>query len=145
MKYQAVRGRTCWLCGRNGNGDPLDKHHIFGGSNRKLSEEYGLWVPLCHYRCHQFGPEAVHRKRETMQKLHEYGQELAMERFGWSIEEFRAVFGRNYLTGEEAPFSTQNDGFCVEEEEPGESFEYSRLAAVLGIRPGDDEEEDEIA
>lgn len=140
MKYQAMRGRTCWLCGRNGNGDPLDKHHIFGGANRALSEKYGLWVPLCHHRCHQFGEEAVHRSAETMQKLHEYGQELAMERFGWSIEEFRAVFGRNYLTEEETSFSTQNGEFCVEEE-PGESFEYSRLAAALGIRPGDDEEE----
>jgi len=145
MRYQPMRGRTCWLCGRNGNGDPLDKHHIFGGANRKLSDEYGLWVPLCHHRCHQFGPEAVHRNAENMQKLHEYGQQVAMEQNGWSIEEFRAVFGRNYLTEEEAPFSTQNDGFCVEEEEPGESFEYSRIAAVLGIRPGDDEEEDEIA
>lgn len=24
--------RVCWLCGRNGNGDPLECHHIFGGA-----------------------------------------------------------------------------------------------------------------
>jgi hypothetical protein len=145
MRYLPMRGRSCWLCGRNGNGDPLDKHHIFGGANRKLSEEYGLEVPLCHYRCHQFGPEAVHRNTENMQKLHEYGQALAMERNGWSLEEFRAVFGKNYLPEDWQPDSTRNEMFRVEEEEPGESFEHSRLAAILGIRPGDDEEEDEIA
>lgn len=119
MKYQPMRGRTCWLCGRNGNEDPLDKHHIFGGSNRDKSEKYGLWVPLCHHRCHQFGRSAVHRNAETMQKLHEYGQQLAMERFGWSIEEFRAVFGRNYLTGDWAPEQEEEGFFLLEDETEG--------------------------
>ena len=40
----------CWLCGRNGSVDPLDKHHIFGGPYRKKSEKYGLVVYLCHDR-----------------------------------------------------------------------------------------------
>ena len=35
-------GRSCWLCGRNGTAEPLDKHHIFGGAYRKKSEKYGL-------------------------------------------------------------------------------------------------------
>lgn len=39
--------RVCWLCGRNGNGDPLECHHIFGGAMRKKSEKYGLKVYLC--------------------------------------------------------------------------------------------------
>ncbi len=54
-------------------------------------------VPLCHHRCHESGPEAVHRNAETMQRLHEYGQTLAMEEQGWSREEYMAIFGRNYL------------------------------------------------
>lgn len=33
-------GRSCWLCGRNGTAEPLDKHHIFGGAYRKKSEKY---------------------------------------------------------------------------------------------------------
>lgn len=41
-------GRSCWLCGRNGTAEPLDKHHIFGGAYRKKSEKYGLTVYLCH-------------------------------------------------------------------------------------------------
>lgn len=46
----------CALCGKPGTGlDPLDKHHIFGGSNRRNSERYGLVVPLHHYECHIFG------------------------------------------------------------------------------------------
>ncbi len=52
---------------------------------------------MCHHRCHESGPEAVHRNAETMQRLHEYGQTLAMEEQGWSREEFMAIFGRNYL------------------------------------------------
>lgn len=92
-----VMARECWLCGRNGCGDPLDKHHIFGGTNRKKSEKYGLYVYLCHDRCHENGPEAAHRNRATMQLLHEYGQQLAMEENGWTVEDFRFEFGKNYL------------------------------------------------
>lgn len=116
MRTAPMRGRTCWLCGRNGNGDPLDKHHIFGGANRKLSERYGLWVPLCHGRCHESGPEAVHRNAGTMQALHEYGQALAMEENGWSIEEFRAVFGRSYLPEGWAPEETETGEFRITDE-----------------------------
>ena len=89
--------RRCWLCGATGGLDPLDHHHIFGGSNRKKSEKYGLVVDLCHNRCHIFGKEAVHQNAETMQKLHEYGQRLAMEQQGWTVEEFRCVFGKSYI------------------------------------------------
>ena len=39
--------RECFLCGRNGRGDRLERHHIFGAANRKLSEKYGLTVWLC--------------------------------------------------------------------------------------------------
>ena len=92
-----VMARECWLCGRNGCGDPLDKHHIFGGTNRKKSEKYGLYVYLCQDRCHENGPEAAHRNRATMQLLHEYGQQLAMEENGWTVEDFRFEFGKNYL------------------------------------------------
>lgn len=89
--------RKCWLCGRNGTTDPLDRHHIFEASNRKKSEKYGLTVDLCHFRCHIFGPEAVHNNAENMQRLHEYGQRRAMEENGWTVDEFREVFGKNYL------------------------------------------------
>lgn len=89
--------RVCWMCGRNGYGDPLDTHHLFGGPYRKKSEKYGLKVPLCHHRCHIFGPEAAHQNKDTMLRLHQYGQRKAMSDHGWSTEDFIREFGKNYL------------------------------------------------
>ena len=91
-----MQRRYCWLCGNSGP-EPLDRHHIFGGANRKKSEKYGLVVDLCHNKCHIFGPNAAHQCRETMQKLHEYGQRKAMDEQGWTTEDFIREFGRNYL------------------------------------------------
>lgn len=89
--------RQCFLCGRNGNVDPLDKHHIFGGANRKKSEQYGAVVYLCHQRCHENGKEAVHKNRETELRLKQYGQLKVMGEQGWTEEEFRAEFGKSWL------------------------------------------------
>ena len=88
---------TCWLCGANGCADPLDKHHIFGGANRKKSDRMGLVVYLCHNRCHIFGKNAVHQNKETMLKLHKYGQQKAMLENDWNTARFIAEFGKNYL------------------------------------------------
>lgn len=85
------------MCGRNGNGDPLDRHHIFGGANRPISEKYGLVVYLCRYRCHTGGRGAVHNNARTMQMLHEYGQKKWMDENNGTIEDFIKIFGRNYL------------------------------------------------
>lgn len=92
-----IEQRQCWLCGRNGSQDPLDRHHIFGGAKRKKSEKYGLVVYLCHNRCHIFGPEAVHVNAKTMKKLRQYGQKKAMEENGWTTQDFIREFGKNYL------------------------------------------------
>lgn len=89
--------RRCWLCGADGRTDPLDRHHIFGGSRRKKSEKLGLVVDLCHFSCHEFGPNAAHNNATTMQSLHEYGQRKAMEENGWTTDDFIREFGRNYL------------------------------------------------
>ena len=89
--------RKCWLCGSTGRSEPLDRHHIFGGSNRKKSERYGLVVDLCHNKCHIFGKNAVHNNAETMQELHEYGQRKAMAEQGWTVDDFRREFGKNYI------------------------------------------------
>ena len=89
--------RTCWLCGRNGMFDPLDRHHIFGAMNRAKSEKLGLVVDLCHNRCHIFGPDAAHRNADTMRLLRVYGQRKAMDEQGWTTEDFIREFGKNYL------------------------------------------------
>ena len=87
----------CWLCGRRGAQEPLDRHHIFGGPYRSKSEQYGLVVYLCHSRCHIFGKKAVHSNSETMQMVREYGQRKAMDEQGWTVEQFVKEFGKNYL------------------------------------------------
>lgn len=89
--------RKCFLCGRNGAGDPLDKHHIFGGPYRSKSEKCGLYVYLCHNRCHIFGKMSVHQNAKTMNKLKRYGQLKAMKENHWSEEDFIHEFGKNYL------------------------------------------------
>lgn len=114
-------GRSCWLCGRNGTAEPLDKHHIFGGALRKKSEKYGLTVHLCHGSCHIFGEKAVHSCRETMEALHIYGQLKAMREQGWTKEDFMREFGRNYL--DEAPENETEEpdgGFRILEEDDAE-------------------------
>lgn len=88
---------VCWLCGRNGSGDRLERHHIFGAANRAKSEKYGLVVYLCGNRCHRLGEYAAHANKQTMQLLHEYGQQKAMQEQNWSAEDFIKVFGKNYL------------------------------------------------
>lgn len=89
--------RKCWLCGRNGAVDPLERHHIYQGALRNKSEKYGLVVYLCGNSCHRNGKYAVHRCRETRDMLMQWGQKKAMEEQGWDIEQFREVFGKNFL------------------------------------------------
>lgn len=89
--------RKCFLCGRlETDYLGLERHHIFGGANRQLSEKYGLVVMLCH-NCHNEPPRGAHYNKETADYLHRYGQEKAMREQNWTTDEFRAVFGKNYL------------------------------------------------
>jgi hypothetical protein len=74
--------------------DWLEKHHIFGGANRKNSEKYGLWVWLNHY-WHNEPPEGVHYNRARMDELRRIGQQAFQERF--PDKDFRKIFGQNYL------------------------------------------------
>lgn len=92
--------RQCFLCGRNGQGDRLERHHIFSGSNRPLSEKYDLVVWLCGERCHRSGKYSAHQNADVARYLHRYGQRKAMAENGWSIAEFREIFGKNYLEEE---------------------------------------------
>lgn len=87
----------CYLCGRNGNGDPLEKHHIFGGNpNRDKSEKYGLYVWLCGIRCHREGPVSVHKCSLTSLRL-KIDAQKAFERTH-TREEFFQEFGKSVLT-----------------------------------------------
>lgn len=87
----------CFLCGMNANLEPLDCHHIYGASNRKKSEQYGLKVFLHHNKCHIFGKNAVHKNAEVNNALKAKAQQIAMQYYGWSEDEFRLIFGKSYL------------------------------------------------
>jgi len=74
----------------------IELHHIFGGAERRLSDKYGLVVPLCHW-CHNEPPIGAHFNAETAQWLHEVGQR-AFEMNGHTRDEFREIFKRgSYL------------------------------------------------
>lgn len=72
----------------------LHDHHIFGGSNRPVSEAEGLKVWLCPEH-HTIGAAAVHLNHENMLLLRREGQRVYEETH--SREEFMKKFGRNYL------------------------------------------------
>lgn len=87
----------CFICKQNPCGDPLDKHHIFGGALRSKSEKYGLTVYIHHNKCHIFGEKAVHRNAEISNRLKAIAQKKAMDQYGWTKDEFRKEFYKNYL------------------------------------------------
>lgn len=97
--------KKCFICGRNGWGDRLECHHIFGGARRKLSGKYGLTVWLCGERCHRLGKYSAHQNAAIANYIHKYGQRKAMEEQGWTVEQFREIFGANYL---DTPESNEN-------------------------------------
>ena len=85
--------RKCYICGSS---QWIEIHHVFFGPNRKHSERYGLKVPLCHY-CHNEPPNGVHFDKEIRRMLQAIVQKKAMKHYGWSVEDFRAIFGRSYI------------------------------------------------
>ena len=43
---------------------PVAMHHIFGKSERKLSEKYGFVIPLTPYEHNMGGHDCIHQNRE---------------------------------------------------------------------------------
>lgn len=62
MKSIIQSEKSCFLCGRRIG---LERHHIFAGvANRKISEENGLWVWLCH-DCHTGASNCAQYDKDT--------------------------------------------------------------------------------
>lgn len=80
----------------------VQRHHIFGGANRDLSDQDGLWVPLTQE--HHEGKNSVHMNKEMKVLMHIIGQ-LAWEKHCVAAGEteesarelFRKRYGRSYL------------------------------------------------
>lgn len=87
----------CFICKQNPCGDPLDKHHVFGAALRSKSEKYGLTVYIHHEKCHIFGENAVHRNSQINRRLQQIAQKKAMQKYNWTVEDFRKEFYKNYL------------------------------------------------
>lgn len=83
---------VCYRCGHNYG--KLDRHEVFGASNRQKSKAYGLWVMLCHDSCHLHG---VHKEASEGLRLKRKAQQIAMEHYGWTTEDFIKLFGKNYI------------------------------------------------
>ena len=82
----------CYVCGKP---YPEMHHCIHGTANRKLSEKFGLKIPLCHTH-HRTGIDAPHRS--AMADLHykQMAQRYFEEHHG-NREMFRQIFGKSWL------------------------------------------------
>lgn len=73
----------------------VERHHIFGGSNRKKSEKYGFVVPL-RPDLHPNGVYAGQYANVIDLRLKKMAQKYYEENYG-TREYFIQEFGRNYL------------------------------------------------
>lgn len=86
---------SCYLCRRRD--EKLDRHEIYHGSNREKSKRLGLWVLLCHDRCHENGKYAVHKNAEIDFLLKQRGELCACSHYGWMPDDFMKAVGKNYI------------------------------------------------
>lgn len=84
----------CYICGCIGL---THKHHIFGGANRKHSEDYGLFVYLCP-KHHNMSDKSVHFDKGLKKWIQTEGQEAFEQIYGH--EKFMEIFGKNYKEAE---------------------------------------------
>jgi hypothetical protein len=74
---------------------PVERHHVFGGPNRKKSTERGFIAPL-RPDLHPNGVFAGEQAKEVDMKLKTMCQKYYEEHYG-TREEFIAEFGKNHL------------------------------------------------
>ena len=92
MKSIIQNEKVCYVCGTTYN---LQDHHvIFGTSNRRNSEKYGLKVWLCQN--HHTGSAGVHFNKPLDLHLKKLAQAKFETEYG-DRNEFRRVFGKSYL------------------------------------------------
>lgn len=84
----------CFLCKQLGFPNyATEVHHmIFGTAKRKLADQDGLTVHLCHY--HHF---MLHRHGLHKEELQQLAEKTWLEHYNKSIDDFIQRYGRNYL------------------------------------------------
>lgn len=110
---QDKKSGRCYICEHWRFDDSLktglEEHHIFYGPNRNLSEKYGLKVMLCRHH-HQGdihgATDEIHNNPDKTndQRIKAIGQTAWEKKFAKATagseeahEEFRKIFGKNYL------------------------------------------------
>lgn len=92
------KNKRCYLCQLVDNNYSehryIERHHIYDGPNRKVSEENGFVVYLC-VKHHREGPAAVHNN-SAMNRMIQKACQRVYER-SHSREEFMALIGRSYI------------------------------------------------
>jgi hypothetical protein len=79
----------CEICGVL---QMCEKHHVFGGTARQISDKWGATVWLCR-PCHN----SYHHHPASYQWLREKTQTKVMFEQGWSLEDWMDHFHKNYL------------------------------------------------
>lgn len=91
MKSILQNEKKCFVTGREYG---LHKHHIYGGSNRRISEKNGFFIWLIP-ELHNMSNKGVHYNKDFDREL----KELCQKEFEktHTREEFMSLIGRNYL------------------------------------------------
>jgi hypothetical protein len=90
---------TCAECGKKFERKDLSYHEVFYGTGkRQLSIKYGTVIPLCNCNCHnQVECKGIHFDKKLRDKWHKIGQKAFMIHYEKTADEFREIFGKNYL------------------------------------------------
>lgn len=95
------KGR-CFICRRH---TTTEEHHIFEGANRKASEKFGLKIHVCRC-CHH----NIHMNPKEYAYLKASAQYRAMYVYGWTVDDFRALFRKSYIAKESQRTDLQSNG-----------------------------------
>ncbi len=93
MKSIIQTEKQCYITGDEYN---LHEHHVFNGSNRKKSEKYGLKIWL-RADWHNMEKYSIHMDAELDRRIKAEVQQIAMDHYGWTVEDFIRMFGKNYI------------------------------------------------
>lgn len=90
-RYSIITQNIC-LCTVCQNAPKEHLHEIYAGSRRKLSMKWGLCIPICH-ECHS----KYQNDKEFNDYWYKIGQKSFMKYYNKTADEFREIFGKNYL------------------------------------------------
>lgn len=86
-------GEQCARCGLE-DIHRLARHEVFHGPYRQKSKRLGIWITVCP-TCHSYIHDRP--KDRDVVDLSRQAQHQAMEKYGWSKEDFIREFGKNFL------------------------------------------------